>query len=56
MKKNKTNTIIIDVADVINIANSIKASDYPKVYQITYTIKKRNILNRVSTWVKGLFK
>ena len=56
MTKKKKQMVTIDVTKITNGVNAVSASDYPKVYQITYEISKIGIVKRLKTWFKKLFK
>ena len=56
MTKKKKQMVTIDVTEITNGVNAVSASDYPKVYQITYEINKIGLLGRAKAWVKKLFK
>ena len=56
MAKKKKQMVTIDVTKITNGVNAVSASDYPKVYQITYEINKIGLLGRFKAWVKKLFK
>ena len=53
--KNNNKVVTIDVTEFQKAVDAISATDYPKVYQITYTIEKVGLFSRAKAWIKKLF-